>query len=143
MNQKLILIPLLAQVLLTAIVSFRLVYARVSEMRSKRIHPQKIATTAGVNQHLVDSRKISDNFSNQFETPTAFYVLMIVLYISNMANMTFMVMASAFVALRYLHSFIHCGYNNVMHRFYVFVTATLLLWLSWALFAVRLIEAAS
>jgi hypothetical protein len=44
MDQKLILLPLLAQVLLTIIVSLRLVAARVSEMRSKRIHPQKIAT---------------------------------------------------------------------------------------------------
>jgi hypothetical protein len=140
MNQKLIFLPLLAQILLTAWISFRLAFTRVAEMRSKRIHPQKIATTAGANQQLSDSLRISDNFSNQFETPVAFYTLIIMIYITNMANPTFVVLCSVFVALRYVHSFIHCGYNNVMHRFYVFVAGTVLLWLAWALFAIELIS---
>jgi hypothetical protein len=140
MNQKLILLPLLAQVLLTIIVSLRLVTARVNEMRRKRIHPQKIATATGASQQLSDSLKISDNFSNQFETPVVFYTLIVLLYITSMANTVFMVLTSLFAVLRYVHSYIHCGSNNVMQRFYIFVTSAILLWLSWALFAFELIK---
>jgi len=139
-NQKLIFLPLLAQVLLTAWVSFRLAFTRVAEMKRKHVHPQKISTSAGVNQQLSDSLAISDNFSNQFETPVAFYALVIILYVTGMANTTNLVMGSAFVALRYLHSFIHCGYNNVIHRFYVFIAGTVLLWVLWLLFAIELMR---
>ncbi len=41
MNQKLILLPLLAQVLLTIIVSLRLVTARIREMRQQTNTPAK------------------------------------------------------------------------------------------------------
>ena len=140
MNQKLILLPLLAQVLLTIIVSLRLVTARINEMRQKRIHPQKIATSTGATQQLSDSLKISDNFSNQFETPVVFYTLIILLYITSMANTVFMILTSLFAVLRYVHSYIHCGSNNVMQRFYVFVASAILLWLSWILFAFELIK---
>lgn len=134
MNQKLILLPLFAQVLLTIMVSLRLVTARVKEMRNKRIHPQKIATTADASQQLSDSINISDNFSNQFETPVVFYTLIILLYVTDMASTVFMVLTSMFVILRYVHSYIHCGSNNVLRRFYVFVTSAVLLWMTWALF---------
>jgi hypothetical protein len=140
MNQKLILLPLLAQILLTIIVSLRLVTARINEMRQKRIHPQKIATSTGATQQLSDSLKISDNFSNQFETPVVFYTLIILLYITSMANTVFMILTSLFAVLRYVHSYIHCGSNNVMQRFYVFVASAILLWLSWILFAFELIK---
>jgi hypothetical protein len=140
MNQKLILLPLLAQILLTIIVSLRLVSARISEMRQKRIHPQKINTSTGASQQLCDSLKISDNFSNQFETPVVFYTLIILLYVTNMANTMFMILASVYVVLRYVHSYIHCGNNDVMQRFYVFVTGTILLWITWVLFAFEFIK---
>ncbi len=138
MPQKLILLPLLAQVLLTAIVFFRMYFARVAEMKSKRIHPQKIATTTSASQHLVDSCNVADNFSNQFELPVLLYVLTILLYTLHMADIIFIVLAWLFVTLRYLHSFIHCGYNKVLHRFYAYAAGSMLLWVMWVLFAVRL-----
>ena len=67
MNQTLIFLQMIAQVLLTAIVFFYMYHARVKEMKNKSIHPQKIATSSGAAQHLVDSGNIADNFSNQFE----------------------------------------------------------------------------
>ncbi len=140
MNQNLILLPLLAQILLTALISFRLYHARTSEIKNKRIHPQKLTTATSLNQELNDSVKVSDNFSNQFEIPVVFYVLIIVLYITGMASTTYLILTSIFVALRYWHSYIHCSYNKVMHRFYVFITGTLLLWATWALFTIQFLS---
>lgn len=140
MNQKMIFVPLIGQVVLTAIVFFRMYYSRVAEMRSKRIHPQKIATHAGTQQHLSDSIKISDNLSNQFELPVLFYVACLALYVTGTVSVIFMVLACAFVALRVVHSMIHCSYNNVMHRLYAFASSSFVLWAMWVLFAYKLIS---
>jgi hypothetical protein len=43
------------------------------------------------------------------------------------------------VALRALHSFIHVTYNRVMHRFVVYSSSTLLLFLMWAVFGAQLV----
>jgi hypothetical protein len=64
MNQTLIFLPMIAQVLLTAIVLFYMYHSRVHEMKSKSIHPQKIATHSGATQYLIDAEKVADNFSN-------------------------------------------------------------------------------
>jgi hypothetical protein len=43
-----------------------------------------------------------------------------------------------YVALRVVHSFIHCTYNRVMQRFAAFGTGFLLLVVLWALFVAGL-----
>jgi len=37
-----------------------------------------------------------------------------------------------------VHSAIHCTYNNVMHRFFVYVTSTVLLFGLWAWLGIQL-----
>lgn len=140
MNDKLIFIPLLAQVLLTAIVFFRMYLTRVNEMKRKRIHPQKIATNATAAQNLTDSCNVAENFSNQFEMPVLFYVIIISLYVTGLSSEVYLIMASVFVLLRYVHSFIHAGYNKVMHRFYAYAAGSLILWAMWLLFAIDLFK---
>ncbi len=50
-------------------------------------------------------------------------------------------LAWAYVALRVVHSAIHCGYNRVMHRFYAFLASNLVLWALWAWLGWRLLGA--
>jgi hypothetical protein len=40
-------------------------------------------------------------------------------------------LAWAFVALRGLHSIIHCTYNKVLHRFTAYLASSLVLFLMW------------
>lgn len=143
MNQPLIFLPMLAQVLLTAIVFFYMYHTRVKEMRNKSIHPQKIATSSSASQHLVDSTIVADNFSNQLEMPVLFYVLTLSLYVTQMANTAFLILASLFVVFRYLHCLVHCTYNKVLHRFYAYAVSSLVLWSMWVMFAYQLISSMS
>ena len=140
MSQALIFLPLLAQILLTAIVFFYMYHTRVKEMRSKSIHPQKISTSSSATQYLVDSSIVADNFSNQLEMPVLFYVLTLSLYVTQMASTTFLVLACLFVVFRYLHCLIHCTYNKVLHRFYAYAISSLVLWGMWAMFAYQFIS---
>lgn len=129
--------PAFAMVALTFLVWCRLYYVRIGEMHRRRIAPQSLADSAGVAARLQDTRA-SDNFRNLFELPVLFYLGLGVLALSGPATSMTMALAWAFVALRVLHSAIHCTYNRVMHRFVVYVAGALVLWAFWACMAIGL-----
>lgn len=127
-----------AMVLLVALVALRMLYVRVTEMRTRRIHPQQVATSK--TQALkFESVQAADNYRNLFEMPVLFYAVCVLLVVLNKADSTFVTLAWLFVALRYAHSAIHCSYNNVNHRFLAFGTSTVLVWAMWARLALQLI----
>jgi hypothetical protein len=133
-----ILLPAIALVLLTAIVWVRLYVERIAELRRRRIDPQALATSALTRQAL-EHVQASDNFKNLFEVPVLFYALCAVLASTQSVSPLFVVGAWVYVALRYIHSFIHLTYNRVIHRFAVYVLSTAVLFVLWAAFAVHVL----
>lgn len=120
-----------AMVLLSALVWLRLYQTRIGEMKRKRIHPQRVATSAEMAQ-LVEDTRAADNFRNLFELPVLFYAAMLLIIISQTQSTALLVLAWAFVVLRYLHSYIHCTYNRVKDRFSVYLFGAIALWAMWA-----------
>src|SRR6266700_3716939 len=113
MDPRLLYWPALAMVALTFVVWMRMYSARMREMRRERIHPQAIATSAQAAARLTDTRA-ADNFRNLFELPVLFYLALVVAAQTAQVTATTLVLAWAFVALRVLHSAIHCSYNRVI-----------------------------
>jgi hypothetical protein len=136
--QTAIILPASALVLLTALVWVRLYVERIRELRQKRIDPQALATSAEAGQKL-QRVQASDNFRNLFEVPVLFYVLCAVLAPAQDVSPVFVIGAWLYVALRYVHSFIHLTYNRVMHRFAVYVLSTVVLFALWGVLGVRLL----
>lgn len=128
-----------ALVLLTFAVGVRLLYVRTMEMRAKRIHPQAASTSIQMAAKL-QNVQASDNFRNLFETPVLFYSLAAVAIASDYAPAWLAVGAWLYVVLRAAHSFIHCTYNRVMHRFAAFGSGFLLLVGLWVAFIVGLVS---
>ena len=128
---KPLLLPLLAQVALSFIVMISMYRMRVAEMKSKRIHPQQIRTRSRSKEFLTDSAPASDNYSNLFELPVLFYTAILLTLILMLQDSILVVLAWGFVSSRYLHSFIHIGYNQVMHRFSVFLFSSFVLLAYW------------
>ena len=122
--------PLAAMVLLTLLVWLRLYQTRIGEMKRRRIHPQSVATSAQMSAGVEDSRA-ADNFRNLFELPVLFYAGVLLAIQSGVGGAWLLGLAWAFVALRYLHSFIHCSYNRVMDRFKAYLLGGLALWAFW------------
>jgi hypothetical protein len=127
----------LALVLLTFCVGCLLLFTRVREARAKRIHPQAMATSAQMAQRLEDVQ-VADNFRNLFEIPVMFYALLAMALAIGHTPVWLVVGAWAFVALRVVHSFIHCTYNKVYHRLAVFMAGFGLLTALWIGFVVSL-----
>jgi hypothetical protein len=128
---KPLLLPLLAQVVLTFIVMTGMYRTRVTEMKAKQIHPQKISTRSKSRELLTDSAAAADNYSNLFETPVLFYTAILLTLILMVQDSILVTLAWAYVASRYVHSFIHVTYNRVMHRFSAFIFSSLALLAFW------------
>jgi len=128
---KPLLLPLLAQVALNFIVMISMYRTRIAEIKSKRIHPQQIRTSTRSKKYLTDSAPASDNYSNLFELPVLFYTAILLTLILMVQDSILVVLAWAFVTSRYLHSFIHVTYNQVMHRFMVFLFSSFVLLAYW------------
>ena len=131
MSEQQIYFPALVLVALTLVVWLRLYYTRIGEMKRERIHPQSVATSVQMAARLTDIRA-ADNFRNLFELPVLFYVAVLVAAHAGPVTPLVLGLAWLFVLLRVLHSWIHCTYNKVMHRFKVYVAGGLALWALWA-----------
>jgi hypothetical protein len=129
--------PAVAMAVLTFLVSIRLLFVRVGTMRRERIHPQSVATSGAMAARLTDTR-VADNFRNLFELPVLFYLGLTVAAFAGLATFTLLALAWTFVALRVVHSAIHCTYNKVMHRFYAYIAGWLVLAVLWGVIAVGL-----
>ncbi len=133
---KTLLIPLFAQVLLPFIVLFIVASQRLTELKTKRINPQKVDIRSRTQDVFEKAAAASDNFLNQFETPVLFYAAILLSMVLMVQDSMIVVMAWTYVLLRYVHCFIHLTNNNVTHRFAVFfvsVVALLIIWvrLGW------------
>jgi hypothetical protein len=129
--------PLIAQVVLVAIVAVRMYVVRVGEIRAQHIDPQCLATSRIAAQAL-QNVAAADNFRNLFEVPVLFFAVCAALAITDSVTPLQLVLAWLYVALRAVHSFIHVTYNRVMHRFAVYVASTICVFLMWGLFAFAL-----
>jgi len=139
MAAKAILYPMLAMVALTAIVAVTMYRRRVAEMRTRRVHPQKLALSAQMASALEDTRA-ADNFRNLFEAPVLFYVAMLTVYVTQITSPLYVGLAWIYVATRIAHSTIQCTYNRVMHRFLTFASGLLVLFAIFGLIAVDLLR---
>ncbi|KAK3501873.1 membrane-associated, eicosanoid/glutathione metabolism protein [Neurospora crassa] len=69
----------------------------------------------------------ADNFNNLLEQPTQFYAVLLALSLMDVKDKTTVRLAWGYVGLRVLHSLIHVTTNNVLLRFPVFATSSVVL----------------
>ena len=133
-----ILLPPTALAFLTGYVWLRLGSDRLREMRERRIHPQKVATTKQAAENFQNVQS-ADHFRNLFEVPVMFYALCAFLAITRLTTLLLLACAWGYVVLRAAHTYVHLTSNKVVRRFQVFVASTIVLYVMWGIFAVRLL----
>jgi len=124
---------------LTFAVTLRMFRVRIAQIKREHIRLQSIATSAQAATKLTDSAP-ADNFRNLFELPVLFYLALVVCAQAGFVNRVTLGLAWAFVALRIVHSVIHCGYNRVLHRFYAYVAGFFALVALWLAIAIGLLK---
>ena len=133
-----ILLPPTALVLLTGFVWLRLGSDRLSELRTRRIHPQQVATSKQMGETLQNVQS-ADHFRNLFEVPVLFYAVCGFIAITRQTTLFLLACAWGYVVLRAVHTYIHLTDNKVVRRFQAFVASTIVLYVMWGIFAVRLV----
>lgn len=71
------------------------------------------------------------NYMNLLEAPVLFYALCLIATVISIADGTSLVLAWVYVGLRMLHSIVHIGYNNILHRLICFATSNIVLTVLW------------
>ncbi|MDX1528689.1 MAG: MAPEG family protein [Gammaproteobacteria bacterium] len=127
-------------VALTAVVWTRMYAVRLSEIRTRRIDPQSLATRGSASR-LLENTAAAENFGNLFEVPVLFSAVCLALALTGAATAIQLLLAWTFVSLRVAHSFIHLGSNRVIYRFAAHVLATVTVFFMWILFAIQLVKA--
>jgi hypothetical protein len=139
--QHSILLPPIALAFLTGLVWLRMGTDRIRELRARRIHPQKVATSRQMSETMQNPQS-ADNFRNLFEVPVLFYALCGFVAITQLTSPILLACAWGYVVLRAYHTYIHLTYNKVVRRFQAYVASTIVLYVMWGIFAVELLTAA-
>jgi hypothetical protein len=129
MKQEAIFGPFFVTILLTFAVWVYMYVRRIRLITSLKISPKDLAIPGKLAQiSPPEVSNPSDNFKNLFEIPVLFYVLVLYLYVTKQVDFLYVNVAWIFVTFRLLHSIVHCTFNLVMLRFYLYLFSSLAVW---------------
>lgn len=130
MNQITILHPVIAMAALTFIVLLLIPYQRFKAVIRKQVVPDdfKFGESESVPQAVCIPNR---NYMNLLELPLLFYVVCVVMFVTQTVTPTAVGLAWAYVALRSVHSLIHLTYNKVVHRLTFFALSNVVLVVLW------------
>ena len=103
---------------------------RLISVRRRQVHPRYYVLMSGDTPPDY-VQKVGRNMANLLEVPVLFYLLAVLVILFEINNQLLVDLAWLYVALRLVHSIIHISYNNVPHRFIVFVLSVVTLMIMW------------
>jgi hypothetical protein len=128
MNREAILSPFFAMIALTVAVWFYMYAQRLPFILRSRLTPQQLRPEELARRSPPAVANPSDNLKNLFELPTIFYALVLCLYVTDHVDATYLWAAWLFVVFRILHSAVHCTFNFIPLRFWLYAAGALSLW---------------
>jgi hypothetical protein len=129
MTQAAIFGPFFAMMFVTLAVWLYMYVRRINFIVRSAVNSQELAVPgalARISPPAVSNP--SDNLKNLFEIPVLFYALSLYLFVTKQVDARYVDAAWVFVAFRALHSAVHCTFNLVMLRFYLYLVAAIAVW---------------
>jgi hypothetical protein len=127
--------PMLALVLLTFGVLVVLFRSRVRMIR-EGLAPVSYFRVFQGSLEPEFAAKPARHLANLFEAPVLFYVGCLAAMVTGVTGTVVQVLAWGYVALRYVHAYIHLGGNRVRHRMRAYFASWVLLLAMWFYIAV-------
>jgi hypothetical protein len=138
MRPQAIFVPMSLLALWTFVVLFLVGARRLRATRAGQVPHGTFRAGPGVDVPLAVTIA-NRHFMNLLEAPVLFYVVCIALFVSGGSTATTLALAWAYLVLRLVHSFIHLGYNRVIHRLFVFALGNLVLLGMWVMMIVQVV----
>jgi len=121
--------PFFAMMTLTFIVWVYMYIRRIAFINGSKLSPKDLAKPGELARLTPPAvSNPSDNLKNLFEIPTLFYAITLYLFVTKQVDAIYVDAAWVFVAFRVLHSAVHCTFNLVMLRFYLYLIASAAVW---------------
>ena len=122
-------LPMASMMLLTLAVWIVMFIKRVGYMQAHNVDVEQMKTPADTQALIAaEASGPANNLKNMSELPVVFYAVALYLTVFGLVDDLHVTCAWLFVGLRAVHSAIHCSYNRVMHRFVVYLLASLAVW---------------
>lgn len=126
--QDAIFSPFFAMIFLTLLVWMYMYIRRISFITSRKLAPKDLTPSAFAQISPPSVSNPSDNLKNLFEIPVIFYALVLYLFITKQVDAVYVSASWVFVVFRALHSAVHCTFNRIILRFYLYLFATIAVW---------------
>ncbi|WP_306250371.1 MAPEG family protein [Parvularcula sp. IMCC14364] len=126
------MIPVFVQVTLTIFLFARVAAIRNSEIRADT----SLLKTAAIDstRYSQKAQQLANNYNSQFQAPVLFYAIVAFAMLTASESFLLAALGGLFVLTRIIHSTVHTGSNNVLHRFMSFAAGYLVLALMWFVF---------
>jgi hypothetical protein len=137
MSAEMVLLPVFVLVGLTFALLFGMATARTSSLKAGEAKFKDIAL--GQPNWPVRATQIGNCFSNQFELPLLFYILIALALPLRHADLVIVLLSWVFVVTRLVHAGIFVTSNNVEQRSLAWFAGVLVLLAMWLYFALRIL----
>ena len=126
----------------TLVVLLLIPFVRVRSVQRREISPNdfKYGESAAVPPNVSIPNR---NYMNLLELPMLFYVICVVLYVTDGGSPLSVFVAWAYVGLRVAHSLIHLTYNHVLHRLFAFTLSNVALVSLWVIAGAHVVSRGS
>ena len=137
MSAQMVLLPVFVLVGLTFALLLGMASARTRALKGRETSFKDIAL--GQQNWPERATQIGNCFSNQFEIPVLFYVLIALALPLRHADLVIVLLSWVFVVCRFAHAGIFVTSNNVQQRGSVWFAGVLVLFAMWLYFALRIL----
>lgn len=139
MDQIAIFVPFVGTMLLTIVVWLYMYARRIPFIMRNDFTPQQLTPAEFARLSPPEVSNPADNLKNLFELPTIFYAVVLYLYAVQQVDRWYLGAAWVFFGFRVLHSVVHCTFNFIPLRFWLYAISALALWfmvlrIAWRIF---------
>jgi hypothetical protein len=115
--------------LLTLVVWVYMYVRRIHFITASNLNPQDLTIPGELARRSSPAvSNPSDNLKNLFEMPVLFYALALYLFATGQVDTAYVYAGWTFAAFRALHSAVHCTFNLVLLRFWLYAISAAALW---------------
>ncbi len=118
---KLLYLALIGQMIITILAYSRMAKARIAAVKAERVDRDMYKATTDEPE---DVRVFTRAVANQFELPVLFYVIVLAMLVSSVTSWITVILAWAFIVLRYVHFQEMTTTNTVLKRRKTFIRGT-------------------
>ena len=130
MNQAAIFYPVFALAGWTFAILLLIPYKRIKAVTRKQLVADDFKL--GESKNVPPSVSLpNQNYTNLLELPVLFYVICLVLFVTNNVDVIALYLAWVYVGFRLIHSVVHLTSNHILHRLTVFGVSFFVLIAMW------------